>query len=231
MADDESKMSRRLSAVLLADMKGYSALMGEDEAHAIAGVDDIAAVFQDVVSRRGGTYEIGSGDRFFAIFESAVEALEAALEIQRTLAGADSPRSHPLAIRIGIHLGEVVVTPFGPMGDSINIAARIQGIAEPGGISVSEDVYRAVRSRLTEVAFRDTGLQTFKNIRERIRVYAVVATWLADRGKSALPSAAAACWWALPLSPPPAPAGWSGGRCPRVRRRSRSPRVGRSSSE
>ena len=91
MADDESKMSRRLSAVLLADMKGYSALMGEDEAHAIAGVDDIAAVFQDVVSRRGGTYEIGSGDRFFAIFESAVEALEAALEIQRTLAGADSP--------------------------------------------------------------------------------------------------------------------------------------------
>ena len=217
MADDESKMSRRLSAVLLADMKGYSALMGEDEAHAIAGVDDIAAVFQDVVSRRGGTYEIGSGDRFFAIFESAVEALEAALEIQRTLAGADSPRSHPLAIRIGIHLGEVVVTPFGPMGDSINIAARIQGIAEPGGISVSEDVYRAVRSRLTEVAFRDTGLQAFKNIRERIRVYAVVATWLADRGKSApigrrsvlvgvatlaAASAGWVIWRSLPTGPP-----------------------------
>ncbi len=169
MADDESKMSRRLNAVLLADMKGYSALMGEDEAHAIAGIDDIAAVFQDVVSRRGGTYEIGSGDRFFAIFESAVEALEAALEIQRS-SPAPSPGRHPLAIRIGIHLGEVVVTPFGPMGDSINIAARIQGIAEPGGISVSEDLFRAVRSRLTEVAFRDTGLQTFKNIRERFRV-------------------------------------------------------------
>jgi adenylate cyclase len=185
MADDESRMSRRLRAVLLADMKDYSALMGEDEAHAIAGVDDIAAVFQDVVRRRGGTYEIGSGDRFFAIFDSAVEALEAALEIQRELAGGDSRRSRPLAIRIGIHLGEVVVTSFGPMGDSINIAARIQSIAEPGGISVSEDVYRAVRSRLTDVAFRDTGLQTLKNIRERIRVYAVVASWRTDGARSA----------------------------------------------
>jgi adenylate cyclase len=170
-------MGRRLNAVLLADMKDYSALMEEDEAHAIAGVDDIAAVFQRVVPRRGGRFEISSGDRFFAIFESAVEALEAAIEIQRDLAVIGSRGGRPLAIRIGIHLGEVVNTAFGPQGDSINIAARIQAIAEPGGISVSEDLYRAVRNRLTDVAFRDTGLQTLKNIRERIRVYAVVVSW------------------------------------------------------
>jgi adenylate cyclase len=217
MAGDEGRMSRRLGAVLLADMKDYSALMGEDEAHAIAGVDDIAAVFQDVVPRHGGTYEIGSGDRFFAIFGSAVEALEAALEIQRELAGAGPGRSRPLSIRIGIHLGEVVGTSFGPMGDSINIAARIQAIAEPGGISVSEDVYRAVRSRLTDVAFRDTGFQTLKNIRERIRVYAVVVSWRTDRTRSArvgrrtvlvgvatLAAAGAgwAVWRSLPTRPP-----------------------------
>ena len=186
-------MGRRLNAVLLADMKDYSALMEEDEAHAIAGVDDIAAVFQRVVPRRGGRFEISSGDRFFAIFESAVEALEAAIEIQRDLAVIGSRGGRPLAIRIGIHVGEVVNTAFGPQGDSINIAARIQAIAEPGGISVSEDLYRVVRNRLTDVAFRDTGLQTLKNIRDRIRVYAVVVSWspvspAAERARSRLRS-------------------------------------------
>src|SRR5262249_45020310 len=120
MADDEGRMSRRLNAVLLADVKDYSALMGEDEAHAIAGIDDIAAVFQRAVPRRGGSLEIGSGDRFFAMFESAVEAVEAALEIQRELAVAGSRGGRSLAVRIGIHLGEVVQTAFGLQGDSIN---------------------------------------------------------------------------------------------------------------
>jgi hypothetical protein len=150
MAEDEGRMGRRLNAVLLADMKDYSALMEEDEAHAIAGVDDIAAVFQRVVPGRGGRFEISSGDRFFAIFESAVEALEAAIEIQRDLAVIGSRGGRPLAIRIGIHVGEVVNTAFGPQGDSINIAARIQAIAEPGGISVSEDLYRVVRNCVTK---------------------------------------------------------------------------------
>ena len=93
MADDEGKMSRRLSAVLLADMKDYSALMGENEARAIAGVDDIGAVFARVVAQHGGTFEVTGGDRFFAVFESAVEAFEAALEIQRALAAAGAWRS------------------------------------------------------------------------------------------------------------------------------------------
>ena len=197
MAEVDGRMGRRLNAVLLADMKDYSALMEEDEALAIAGVDDIAAVFQRVVPRRGGRFEISCGDRFFAIFESAVEALEAAIEIQRELAVIGSRGGRPLAIRMGIHLGEVVHTAFGLQGDSINIAARLQAIAEPGGISVSEDFYRAVRNRLTDVAFRDTGLQTLKNIRERIRVYAVVMDWApvspgADRAHSRLASLRAA---------------------------------------
>jgi adenylate cyclase len=172
MADETDKLPRRLRAVLLADMKDYSAIMGEDEAHAIAGVDDVGAVFQRVVPRHGGTYEITSGDRFFAVFDSAVEAFDAALEIQRALvtgAGAARP-----VIRMGMHLGEVVDTAFGLMGDTINVAARLETLAEPGGIAVSEDVYRVVRNRFRgDVAFRDLGSRGLHNIREPVRVYAV----------------------------------------------------------
>lgn len=192
MADDEGRLPRRLSAVLLADMKDYSALMGEDEAHAIADVDDVGAVFARVVPRHGGTFEITSGDRFFAVFESAVEAFEAALEIQRALRAAGAGTARPPAIRMGMHLGEVVRTPFGLMGDSINVAARLEAIAEPGGIAVSEDLYRVVRNRSGGVTFRDLGLRTLKNIREPIRVYAVVlqpgtAVTAGDPGAPAFP--------------------------------------------
>ena len=84
MADETDKLPRRLRAVLLADMKDYSAIMGEDEAHAIAGVDDVGAIFQRVVPRHGGEFEITSGDRFFAQFESVVEAFDAALQYSAT---------------------------------------------------------------------------------------------------------------------------------------------------
>ncbi len=192
MAEDESRLPRRLSAVLLADMKDYSALMSEDEAHAIADVDDVAAVFARVVPRHGGTFEITSGDRFFAVFESAVEAFEAALEIQRALRDAGPGGARPPAIRMGMHLGEVVRTPFGLMGESINVAARLEAIAAPGGIAVSDDLYRVVRNRSRGVTFRDLGLQTLKNIREPIRVYAVILEPDADAaGRATAPSAPA----------------------------------------
>ena len=176
MADETDKFPRRLRAVLLADMKDYSAIMGEDEAHAIAGVDDVGAIFQRVVPRHGGTFEITSGDRFFAQFESVVEAFDAALEIQRDLAGAAAGGSKRPVIRMGMHLGEVVDTTFGPMGDTINVAARLEALAEPGGIAVSEDVHRAVRNRFRDVTFRDLGMRELRNIREPVRVYAVSAT-------------------------------------------------------
>jgi class 3 adenylate cyclase/TolB-like protein len=174
MANVEGKGARHLRAVLLADIKDYSARMGEDEADAIAGIDDIRGVFQQVVPRHGGFFEVSGGDTFLAIFESAVEAVEAAIEIQRDLAGASRPGTGPPPIRIGIHLGEVVKREFGFMGDSINIAARIQSIAEPGGISISDDIYRAVRNRLRHVTFRDTGPQKLKNVRDPMNVHAVV---------------------------------------------------------
>jgi adenylate cyclase len=170
--EDES-LNRRLSAVLHADMFGFSRVMGQSETDAMDAVGTIRDVFARVAPRRGGTFEGNvAGDAFVALFQSAVEAVQAAIDIQSELAEASRGRPRPLLIRIGIHLGEVVRTESGVLGDSINIAARVQAEAEPGGISVSEDLHRAVRNRLA-LPFRDAGLKKLKNIREPIRVFRI----------------------------------------------------------
>ncbi len=169
--EDES-LARRLSAVLLADMTGYSRLMGESEAEAIAGLGLVRDVFREVVPQRNGTLEVFVGDCFVALFHSAVDAVEAAVAIQTRLAALSQGRPKALRIRIGIHLGEVVRTEAGLFGDSINIAARIQAEAPPGGITVSADVYRAVKNRL-KLPFRDVGRRQLKNIHDPIHLYEV----------------------------------------------------------
>lgn len=174
MAKGDGKLSRHLRAVLHADMKDYGGIMGEDEARAIASIEDIRAAFQEAVPLRGGVFEVSGGDSFLAIFESAVEAVEAAIDIQHELMAPSAGRALPITIRIGMHLGEVVRSDYGFMGDSINIAARIQAIAAPGGISLSDDLFRAVRSRLRTVTFRDMGFQELPKIGEPMRVHAVV---------------------------------------------------------
>jgi adenylate cyclase len=163
--------SRRLHGVLLADMTGFSRLMGEDESRAVAALMRIRDVFAAVVPRHGGRLDVFVGDCFVALFDSAVDAVQAAIEIQRDLA-AGAAGSERVRIRIGIHLGDVVRSGAEILGDSINLAARIQAIAPPGGITVSEDVYRAVRNRL-QVPARDLGAKSLKNIRGRVRVYAL----------------------------------------------------------
>ena len=166
---DEPGGSRRLHGVLLADMTGFSRLMGEDESRAVAALMRIRDVFAAVVPRHGGTLDVFVGDCFVALFDSAVQAVQAAIAIQSELsdgrAGGD-----PVRIRIGIHLGDVVRSGSEILGDSINVAARIQTIAPPGGITVSEDVYRAVRNRVN-VPVRDLGAKSLKNIRGRMRVF------------------------------------------------------------
>ena len=168
MTSTDDASLRRLSAVLFADVTGYSKRMGEDETGAIAAVGRVRKVFGDVVPKHAGTLEVAVGDCFVALFGSAVDALQAAVAIQSELAQADDP----MRIRIGLHLGEVVRTDAGLFGDCINIAARIQTLAPPGGVTCSGDVYRAVRAKVT-LPFRDTGLQRLKNIREPMRVFAL----------------------------------------------------------
>jgi len=151
-------------------MTGFSRLMGEDEARAVAALARIREVFTTVVPRHGGTLDVLVGDCFVALFESAVEAVRAAIAVQGELAGAAGPASATARIRIGVHMGDIVRSGSEILGDSVNIAARLQSIARPGGIAVSEDVYRAVRNRVT-LPFRDLGAKSLKNIREKIHVF------------------------------------------------------------
>jgi adenylate cyclase len=153
-------------------MTGFSRLMGEDESRAVTALMQIRDVFAAVVPRHGGTLDVFVGDCFVALFGSAVEAVQAAIAIQAELARASGPQGAPVRIRIGIHLGDVVRSGNDILGDSVNVAARIQAIAPPGGITISEDVYRAVRNRV-KVPARDLGLKSLKNIRERMRIYAI----------------------------------------------------------
>ena len=167
-----SDASRRLHGVLLADMTGFSRLMGEDEARAFAALTRIRDVFTRVVPRHGGTLDVLVGDCFVALFQSAVEAVSAAIAIQTELGAAAGPASDPVRIRIGVHMGDVVRSGSEIHGDSVNVAARLQTIAQPGRITLSDDVHRAVRNRIN-VAVRDLGLKSLKNIRDKMRVYEI----------------------------------------------------------
>lgn len=170
---EDPRQARRLRAVLLADMTGFSRLMGESEDRAMTAIARMRDVFYNVVPRRRGTLEVQVGDCFVALFDSAVDAVEAAIAIQTELTATPGTAGHCVRIRIGIHLGEVVRDGAEVFGDSINIAARLQTLARPGSIALSEDVYRAVRSRV-DVAFRDLGPRRLKNIRGKIHVYEIV---------------------------------------------------------
>ena len=168
----QSGTSRRLHGVLLADMTGFSRLMSQDESRAFAALTRIRDVFTTTVPRYGGTLDVLVGDCFVALFDSAVEAVQAAIAIQGELAGAPGPAGDPVRIRIGVHLGDVVRSGAEIHGDSVNVAARLQTIARPGAIALSEDVYRAVRNRITQPA-RDLGPKSLKGIRDKMRVYEI----------------------------------------------------------
>lgn len=184
--------SRRLHGVLVADMTGFSRLMGEDEVQAVAALNRIRDVFKAVVPRHGGSLDVAVGDCLVALFDSAVEAVNAAIAIQTNLAETPGPEGTAVRIRIGIHLGDVMRSGDEILGDSVNIAARLQAIARPGGIAVSEDVYRGVRNRVS-VSFRDLGARSMKNIREKVHVYEFnVDDAAAKRSAARLPSVRAA---------------------------------------
>jgi len=168
---DSAGSSRRLHGVLVADVTGFSKLMGEDEARAVAALVRIRDVVTALVPRHGGTLDVFVGDCFVALFDSAVDAVQAAIAIQTDLAG-DGAGKERVQIRVGIHLGDVVRSGSEILGDSVNVAARLQAVAQPGGIAVSQDVYRAVRNRVN-VPFRDVGAKALKNIREKTHIYEI----------------------------------------------------------
>jgi TolB-like protein/class 3 adenylate cyclase len=190
------RVERRLSAILAADVAGYSRLMHNDEE---ATHTKLKALLTDAVApaiaEHGGRIVKNTGDGFLAEFPSAVEAVRAALQFQNhihelTIGDLEDNR---IAFRVGINISDVIVEPHDIFGDGVNIAARLEGIAEPGGICVSSSAYDYVTGKVG-VKFADLGEQNVKNIARPVRVYAVVSDILSaiERDGGGKPSPASA---------------------------------------
>jgi adenylate cyclase len=171
---DAALAKRKLTAILSADVHGYSRLMGADEAGTHALLTDYRAVIAEAIARHDGRIVGTAGDSVLGDFPSVVGALNAAVEIQRALAkrNAELPADRRLEFRIGINVGDVIVDGEDIFGDGVNVAARVQALALPGGIAISGAVHDQVRNKL-DLDFRARGSHRVKNIAEPIRVYGV----------------------------------------------------------
>ena len=167
------RVERRLAAVLAADVAGYSRLMGADEEGTLARLKAIRKALVDpyIAAHRGRIVKT-TGDGLLVEFASAVDAARCAVEVQRdmTRQNTDLSQDVRLEFRIGIHVGDIIIDDNDIFGDGVNIAARLEGIAEPGGICLSDDAYRQIRGKV-EVAFDDMGPQILKNIAEPMRAW------------------------------------------------------------
>jgi adenylate cyclase len=166
---------RHLAAILAADVAGYSRLMGVDEEGTHERLKaHLAELVNPKVAERRGRIVQNTGDGFLADFASVVDAVRCAAEVQRGMAerNADAPAEEQIQFRIGINLGDVIVEEHDIFGDGVNVAARLEALAEPGGICVSRVVRDQVRDRL-DYAFEDLGEQSVKNIARSVRVYAL----------------------------------------------------------
>jgi len=170
-------LERRLAAILAADVVGYTRLMGADEAGTLRRVTELRQqVLAPLIAEHRGRVVKLMGDGLLVEFASVVDALACAVAWQDQVAAREAAADdvEPLTFRIGINLGDVIVEGEDIHGDGVNIAARLEGLAEPGGICLSGDAYRQAKGRL-EVAFEDMGEQDLKNVAEPVRIYRVAA--------------------------------------------------------
>lgn len=170
-----SGLKQRLAAILAADVAGYSRLMAADERATVAALDAARAVFRRQIESNQGRVIDMAGDSVLAVFEIATGAVSAALAVQQELHAALSAVSDDrrMRFRVGIHLGDVIEKADGTVyGDGVNIAARLEGLAEPGGITISDSVRNAVKGKIG-ANFEDQGEQQVKNIVEPVRAYRV----------------------------------------------------------
>lgn len=171
----EERVQRRLAAILAADVVGYSRLMGADEVGTLARLKQLRQdVFDPNTEYFGGRLFKTTGDGLLIEFPSAVDAVNHAVAVQRALqvANADVADTQKLTFRIGISLGDVIVDGDDLYGNGVNVAARMEGLAEPGGICVSHTVFEHAGAAV-EVDFDDLGPQDVKNIAEPVRSYRV----------------------------------------------------------
>jgi adenylate cyclase len=187
-------VERRLAAVLAADIAGYSRLMGRDEERTLSNLKSLRKTLVDpaIAAHRGRIVKT-TGDGMLVEFASAVDAARCGVEVQRRMAAqnADVPQDVRIEFRIGIHVGDIIIDDNDIFGDGVNIAARLEGIAEPGGVCISDDAQRQVRGKV-DIAFADMGWQNLKNIAEPMRAWRVQLDGSAAPMASAKPADASA---------------------------------------
>jgi TolB-like protein/class 3 adenylate cyclase len=174
----EGRVERRLAAILAVDVAGYSRLMGEDEEGTLAALRVVRRELSDpkIAEHRGRIVKT-TGDGLLAEFASVVDAVRCAVELQREMIArnAAAPAERRIEFRMGINLGDIIIEDGDIFGDGVNIAARLEALAEPGGICLSAAAHEQVRDRL-DIAFDDLGEQQVKNIKRPVRVYRIPIT-------------------------------------------------------
>lgn len=224
-------VKRRLTCILAADAVGYSRMMSEDETGTVRILAAHRAVIDGIIAFHNGRIVGTAGDSVLAEFGSAVEAVRCAVEIQEALKTRNEalPEDRRMLFRVGVNLGDVVVKGEDLLGDGVNVAARLEGIAEPGGVCIASSVYDQITGKL-DLGFVDIGEQNLKNISRPIRVYRVAGAgapvrppaapaapaepakrgtiaWAAAGAAVLVVAALAVAWqsgW-LAVGPPPAP--------------------------
>jgi class 3 adenylate cyclase len=182
---DPLSVKRRLTCILAADAVGYSSQMGQDEEGTVRVLSAHRAVIDGIIAFHGGRIMSTAGDSVLAEFSSAVEAVRCAVEIQEALKTRNDslPEISRMQFRVGVNLGDVVVKNEDLLGDGVNVAARLEAIAEPGGICISSSVYDQITGKL-DLGFQDIGAQTLKNISRPIHAYRVSGTAVPGRAAS-----------------------------------------------
>jgi adenylate cyclase len=174
-------MLRRLAAIFAADVAGYSRLMGQDEVGTLRALSAQREIMDHHIAEHGGRIANTAGDSVLAEFPSAVDAVQCAVRVQEALASVIQDRSEEdsLRFRIGVHVGDVMIRGGDLLGDGVNVAARLESLAAPGGVCLSGTAHAFVR-KVLPLAYNDLGPHTFKNIEEPVQVYHVTNPTLAE---------------------------------------------------
>ncbi len=184
MDKQEHRVERRLAAIFAADVAGYSRLMEQNEVRTLHALTAHRGIMDRLIAEHGGRIANTAGDSVLAEFPSAVDAVQCAVTVQEALgqANQDNPEAERLQFRIGVHVGDVMVRGGDLLGDGVNVAARLESLAAPGGVCISGTAHAFVRKALP-LAYHDLGPHTVKNIEEPVQVYRVDDSTLSERSQ------------------------------------------------
>jgi class 3 adenylate cyclase/pimeloyl-ACP methyl ester carboxylesterase len=174
MTMSKDRIHRKLAAIVAADVAGYSRLMSTNETGTMQTLSEYRRLMDDLIAQHGGRIANSAGDSVLAEFASIFDAVECSVNVQMRLSEAATGLSEDAALRfrMGVHLGDVIIRGTDLLGDGVNIAARLEGMAEPGGVCISGVVFEQIEGKI-ELSFRSLGIQSLKNIARPIEVYAI----------------------------------------------------------